>query len=211
MDIYREYKIFAGLQKHMLSVAAVAKIICEHSKADLDTESIISACLLHDMGNIIKSDLPKFPQFLEPEGLEYWQGVQNEFFEKYGRDEDEATLMIAHKIGVSERTLHLINCISFSLIEETCRSEDFADKICNYSDMRVGPKGILSLDKRIDELIVRLRFKGAFSEMKVVEDSRPMRHQLEAEIFATADITPAYITDERIAPVIEELKSWQVV
>jgi hypothetical protein len=210
-EIYREYKIFAGLQKHMLSVAAVAKIICEHSKIELKTDHLISACLLHDMGNIIKSDLPRFPQFLEPEGLEYWQGVQYLFFEKYGRDEDEATLAIAREIGVSDMTLRIIDSISFSLIEETCTVGDLANKICNYSDMRVGPNGILSLDARLDECAGRLRARGLLLRVKEVEASRPIRQALETEIFGTTDITPAFITDETIAPVIEELRNWQIV
>jgi len=209
-DIYREYKIFAGLQKHMLSVAAVAKIICEYSKIDLETEHIISACLLHDMGNIIKSDLPRFPELLEPEGLEYWQSVQNEFFLKYGHDEHRATMIVAGEIGVSSRTLEAIKHIGFSYIGAVYDIADIFLKICSYCDMRVGPQGIFSLDERLDDLQVRYSKRGKY-DTAIFPKYHMYLHNFETEIFSTTDITPEFITDERIAPVIEELKNWHVV
>ena len=63
-NIYAKYKIPPQLQTHQLRVAAVAKTICEHLWPKLsDMRTIISTCLVHDMGNIIKFDLDKFPKF----------------------------------------------------------------------------------------------------------------------------------------------------
>jgi len=60
-----------SLQLHMFRVAGVASVICENFKQPelINQDDIVSACLLHDMGNIIKFNLSLFPQFLEPEGL----------------------------------------------------------------------------------------------------------------------------------------------
>lgn len=116
-DLYTQYRIFRGLQEHMLRVGAVAKIICDAGNIE-KSEYIISACLLHDMGNIIKSELTKFPAFLEPEGLEYWTQIKRDFITKYGNDTHEATLKIAQEIGVSEETQSLINIIGFSQIPQ---------------------------------------------------------------------------------------------
>ena len=78
-QIYSDYKIMPNLQLHQLRVASVAKIIAENFKEKLDKESIVIACLFHDMGNIIKFNFSYFTEFLKPEGLEYWQAVKNEY------------------------------------------------------------------------------------------------------------------------------------
>ena len=82
-EIYRKYRIPPQLQLHQLRVASIAKYICDNLKVPVDIEEVVSADLLHDMGNIIKFDLSLFPEYLEPEGLEYWQGVKNDFHDLF--------------------------------------------------------------------------------------------------------------------------------
>ena len=53
-EIYTKYKIMPSLQLHQYRVAGVAMYLCERVKMKIDTDNIIAACLLHDMGNIIK-------------------------------------------------------------------------------------------------------------------------------------------------------------
>jgi len=45
------------LDEHQLTVAAVADFICAHFNGNINRNNIVKACLLHDMGNIIKFDL----------------------------------------------------------------------------------------------------------------------------------------------------------
>ncbi|USN54769.1 MAG: HD domain-containing protein [Candidatus Peribacteria bacterium] len=61
-DIYTQYQIPPSLQEHMLRVAAVAEQICLHSSQEIDHATIVTAALLHDMGNIIKFNLDKLPE-----------------------------------------------------------------------------------------------------------------------------------------------------
>src|SRR3989344_7719535 len=100
--------IMPSLQLHMFRVTSVAQIICESlgenvilvseahpesgswTSQDDAKNNILSACLLHDMGNILKFNLDLFPEFLQPEGKEYWQKVKDSFEKKYGKDEHEA-------------------------------------------------------------------------------------------------------------------------
>ena len=84
--IYDDYKIMPQLQLHQLRVAGVASIIVDNFQEKLDKDAIVSAALLHDMGNIIKFNLNFFPDALEPEGLDHWQSVKDEFILKYGPD-----------------------------------------------------------------------------------------------------------------------------
>ena len=59
------------------------------------------------MGNIIKFDLNYFPEFNQPLGLEYWKNIQNEFKEKYGKDEHEATQKILKELNIDKRVIEI--------------------------------------------------------------------------------------------------------
>ena len=108
-ELYAQYRIMPKLQLHQLRVTAVAQTICKVFAERVDERTVVTACLFHDMGNIIKFDLTKFPDFLEPEGLEHWSQVKKEFEEKYGFDQHAATLMIARELGLSVPVLECID------------------------------------------------------------------------------------------------------
>jgi len=210
MEIYEEYKIMPNLQEHQLRVAAVAFFICDSLDMPLPKDEIILACLLHDMGNIIKSDLAYFPDFLEPEGLQYWEDVQESFFKKYGRDEHVATDDIVREIGVSQKVLNFINRVGFSNSAQNELEEFFEYKICNYADMRVGPYGVLSLEDRLSEgnkrykgrphTVASEKFGSLFNSIKIVE----------SQIFTHANTKPEDITDEVIAPIMTNLRNFVI-
>ena len=75
LEIYKEHNVMPNLQEHMLRVAAVASLICDNCTEKLNKEDIITACLLHDIGNIVQFQLSYFPEFNKPQGIEYWQGI----------------------------------------------------------------------------------------------------------------------------------------
>ena len=81
-EIYEKYQIMPQLQNHMYRVAGVASVICNNFSKPVDKNSVVSACLLHDMGNIIKSDLNLFPEYLNEKGLSYWKNLKKEFIKK---------------------------------------------------------------------------------------------------------------------------------
>jgi 5'-deoxynucleotidase YfbR-like HD superfamily hydrolase len=93
LDIYSAYYILPNLQEHQLRVAAVAKVIGEAQKAPLELQPLIEACLLHDMGNILKINIrkPLFPEHIKPRGIAYWEKIQEEIRGKYGPNEHIAT------------------------------------------------------------------------------------------------------------------------
>lgn len=196
-----------NLQVHQLRVAAVAKIIAENFNGDLDVESIITACLFHDMGNIIKSDLARFPEFVEEKGIEYWQSVKDEFVQKYGSDENVATRIIAKEIGLNASATECLNHIGFSNLSINEKGNSFENKICNYSDMRVGPHGIVSLEERY----IDGRKRYATSKHVVASDKYEELAQsgrvMENQIFSQSKIKPEDITDEKIKDLMEELRN----
>jgi len=204
--IYKKYKIMPNLQEHMLRTAAVASLICDNFDGPLPKEDIITACLLHDMGNILKFKLDIFPEFNEPESLEYWQNVQKEYKEKYGDGEHVATIKIARELQVYDKVIELINSISFSGIQKYVSGEDFSKKIPEYCDDRVDPFGIVSLEERfIDARKRYIHLDRNASERDAFENAVK---QMEKQIFTKCKIKPEDINNESVAPIISELKNF---
>lgn len=111
-DLYEKYHIMPNLKLHQLRVAAVAQTICESFDILVDTETVVQACLLHDMGNIVKSDFSVFPDsFYMPEGKVYWQKIKEEYVTKYGTNDHHATIEIVQELGVSEKVIECIDGI----------------------------------------------------------------------------------------------------
>jgi hypothetical protein len=216
LELYAKYEIMPSLQIHMLRVAAVASIICDNFDGLIDKENIVRTELIHDMGNIIKFKLGFIPEAVQPEGLDYWLKIQTKFKNKYGNDEHEAAYQIAQELHVNERVLDLLNSTGFSHTVELTDVNDYAKKICCYSDHRVTPDNITSLQVRM------LNGKQRFEANKKIDTNADAlaKHThdfeiyaahmelLERQIFEKCRIKPEYITNETVAPVIEVLKTY---
>ena len=210
-SVYKEYKIPKNLQEHQLRVAAVASQICDGLTTPVHRTSVIKACLLHDMGNIIKFDMRVFPEAWEPEGAAYWQAVKDEYIEKYGPDEHHASIVIARELGLNALELACIKSIDFGKTVETLGLDIIEPKICDNADLRVDPHGVVSLAQRLEE--GHKRHKGRPDKWladdvreKIVQACRDM----EAQIFAKSKIKPEDITSETTAPIIEELRTYVI-
>lgn len=212
-EIYTAYKTMPSLQLHQLRVAAVAKMVCESLTKPVDTNSVLLACLFHDMGNIIKSDLTYFPAFTEPEGLEYWQKIKEEYIQKYGTDHHAANVAIAREIGLPEKAQELIAGIGFSRMKEILHS-GMEQKICEYGDLRVGPHGVLSMAERLEEGRKRYADTKTVRPYYIAQDAylelSNAAEEIEKNIFADVHIAPSVIAEENIAPHIEGLRKYPV-
>lgn len=207
IEIYKEYKITPFLMKHQMRVAAVAMEICESLNIEIEEESIVKACLLHDMGNVIKFNLALFPEENEPEGIEYWQKVKDEYIEKYGKSEHKATTLIGEELGVSQRILELINSVDSSAVEILAMNDDFNKKICMYADGRVTPHGVVSIEERSRE--AKERYKDhphTFDEESRLHFNKNL-YLMEKQIFSHSSIKPEDINDESIKNYLEKLQS----
>lgn len=207
-EAYDAYTIMPNLQLHQLRVAAVASIIVDTFEKPLDRNEIITACLLHDMGNIIKFDLQRFPQFLEPEGFEHWNQIRESFLSKYGTDEHQATYKIATEIGVSSRSAELLSAIGFTKAHINSQHNDFGKKICCYADQRVTPHGISTLQERLDEGLKR--YKGKFASEETTR-GRESLVLMEKQIFTRCDVSPDEITEKHVEPLFKELRTFELV
>lgn len=210
LDIYSKYKVMPQLQTHMFRVAAVASIICDAMNKPVDKKNIVAACLLHDMGNMSKFKLDRFPEMLEPEGLEYWSKVQNEFIQKYGTDDYKATYAILDELGVSGKLYELAHAIEFGKAPENAKHDDIEKKICTYSDLRVTPFGIASLSERLVEVKDRyIKNKGVTEEY--FDNLGENMAVIETQIFSHANIKPIEIIDQNVNEEIEELIDFEIL
>jgi putative nucleotidyltransferase with HDIG domain len=209
-EIYKEYKIMPNLVQHQVRVAAVAMQICESIDLEVEKENIIKACLLHDMGNIIKFKLDQFPDFLSPEGLEYWEKVKYDYILKYGNSEHQASRDIATELGVSDKIIELLDCIDSTSVEIIKMEDDFTKKICIYADNRVTPFGIVSIEER--SLEAKERYKNhphAFNEEKRIFFIQNM-NLIENQIFSHCKIKSEDIDDESIKKYLDLIIDYSI-
>lgn len=207
-EIYDKYRINKGLREHMIRVTAVAKMICDNSVNDVDTENVVKAALLHDMGNIVKSKFEIGPELYEPEGIEYYRKVQQEVIEKYGKNDHEATLAMLAELDVDKKIIKTINATGITNVPRVANDGSNEEKLMTYSDLRAGPFGIISLDERLND--VEDRHVPRFYTKEMVETGRKLMKEIEREIFKNSKISPKDITDESIKEIQKELWNWEI-
>lgn len=209
-DIYENYRIMPNLQEHQLRVAGVAKMICDNFTQDLDTNSIITACLLHDMGNIIKASFDTFPQFLEPQGLAYWQQVKNDFISEYGNDETQATYKIIDELDTQKNIKDLVYAFGFSNAEDRYRDTDYAKKVCGFSDMLVAPTGVTTFGQRMADAKKRYVYDRQKWTEQDFERLKDFWEKVQQQIFEKCKIKSKDINDEAVKPLIDKLREFEI-
>lgn len=199
-----------NLQMHQIRTAAVAWVISESLSIEVDRDSIVKACLLHDIGNIIKFKIGQIPGSCDPEGLDYWQKVKYDYILKYGNNEHKASLLIAKELGVTDKVYGLVGCVDSSAVETISIGDSFEEKICIYADNRVTPHGIVSIEDR--SLEAKERYKDhshAFNEEKRKFFMDNM-FSIEKQIFSHCSIKPQDINDESVKEYIEKLIDFSI-
>jgi hypothetical protein len=180
LTIYEQCKIPENLQLHMLRVAAVGKIICDHSSIQsIDSNLIIKTLLLHDMGNIIKFNFSNTSMFSQEDRakVDSYKTTQAEFMRKYGNDADVATIQIIKEITSDERIIELCKNCHGEMAHKYVNGEFWNERISYYADMRSGLNGILSVDQRFDDLKNRYP-----DELEKLEDYHIACKKIEARI-----------------------------
>lgn len=164
-----------NLQKHMLRVAVLAEILLKHWMGKkLDDKAIVQACIFHDVAKPMNFNLTKQAQFdMSPSDITRLEKLQKDLRNKYGDNEHHATVKICEEIGLSPTAVKLVNNLEWSYIPQLLKNNDIKSLIPIYCDMRIGPKGILSLSERLNELKERVSVKHYEENVKngsVLED-----------------------------------------
>ncbi len=210
--IYTKYHIFPALKEHQLRVTAVAQQICELQKEQVDIQGVTIACLLHDMGNVLKLDFTQFPSFFEPEGVDFWKSVRADFARKYGEDEHNATVRIVEEVMGSALYTRYINAFGHTHASHLAVHGTTEEKICTYADMRVTPFGITSMRERFNEM--RERYKNHPTKKIGTEAELDIQlaayEDIERQLFINAPLGPSGITEQSSIGYVNALRSFEI-
>ena len=181
-EIYLRMDVPLGLQDHMLTVAALVTVIKDNwsGEVKVDWPAVTAAALLHDLGNVVKFDLDKFPQLLGPElpQINYWREKRAELVAKYSADDHATTDAMLAELSISPVIRQIISDKSFGNAIVAAASGSFESKILLYCDLRVLPERIGTLDERIAEIKTRLL---KYSQRSDFGDLVTACHQIETE------------------------------
>ena len=206
IDIYNKYHLPENLQMHMLRVAACSNLIIDNWKGqEIDKESIIRVCLLHDMGNIVKipEDFSKDEEFIK---------IRKKYFDKFGTDDHEINLEIGKEEGLTEKEIIILDGKRSRKNEETLKSDSYERKICAYCDQRVAPDGVVGIRERLEDAKVRYKNKP----LSVWSNEEKANHLIECslgiekQIMEYCTIEPEDINDNSIHKYIENLKEYEI-
>jgi hypothetical protein len=157
-DVYLKFSTPKNLQEHMLRVAALSKIITDNwTGPTLNSLPIVKTCALHDTAKPMTFDINKQAAYgATPDEITKLSDLQNLIKSKYGLVEHEAVIEMYKDLNMEENCIRLIKNFEWIYIPRLVGENDYESLICNYCDMRIGPKGILGLQQRLDDLKVRM-------------------------------------------------------
>ena len=198
-EIYKKYNIPPNLIEHQLTVAKVICVLQKHwLGVEINWQEMILIGLMHDIGNIVKFDFDKYPEFLgqEKKNLVFWKEEQKRIIKKYGKDDHLAVKKILKELNLNLHIDEVIQKKSFKNSVLIAQSDDWYTKILAYADLRVLPGGIGTLDERIEDVRKRI---PKYSTRKDFPELINAARKLESQIQIVVGLP--------ISKILEEVKT----
>lgn len=207
-QIYEKYQIMPQLATHMLRVAGVGKLILAGWKDPIDSDLVIRTLLLHDMGNITKFNLSdawqkKMKGADTTMDLPHWRTVQQEFWDRYGKDTHGATNAIISELGQQDvLTVLEQEHTGYATGDESqiLRQSDPA-QIFAYCDVRVTPSGVVPMKERITDLHKRYGRELPWYDFL---------YKLEEQVREQTTIDLDSIDEHDVEPLFDELLEYRL-
>lgn len=209
-EIYERFGVPPNLAQHMLTVTKVCLFLKDHwIGPELDWDKVTKTAMLHDLGNVVKFDFDKYPEFLGPEisRVDYWKEVQKQTINKYGSDDHEATKIMLEEIEIEPEAINTILNKSFGRSVETAGSDNWYPKILLYADLRVLPNGIATLEERFADVRERM---PKYVERPDFVDLLNAGRKIEKQIQENMSIPVFEINREMVGESDEELLNFKV-
>lgn len=195
-DLYAKYQIMPQLVEHQLRVGGIAKLITDEWEDRAVAQECVNACLLHDMGNIVK-----FRGLTDPA----WIAVQKEYHDKYGVDAHEATIGILMDAGLAkyaelieeEKRLYEATPTERTIFEQYSKPAI----VVLYADLRVMPDGVVSIEERTQDLIKRYQNKRT---------ENIYGPPTEEYVQGLTSVEIAKITENDVQPLFDELLTVEI-
>lgn len=213
-ELYDRYQVPPWLQLHQLRVAAVGEMLAKHIQS-ADSALVLSTCLLHDIGAIVKFDFTytthsALRSLCPSEEIPHWEGVQEKIRTRYGAEEHEATDAILDELGKGAER-RIFDQLGLRNMAQILMSEDVNLQVVQYADMRVGPFGVLSVRERLADGAARYAAAWKEDGTAHIADTFPANVlKLEEVLFSGIDLSPEDITDASIAARVEELWDYAI-
>lgn len=184
-DVYEKFRVRANIQQHMYRVAAVTQMIAdvleEGGKMNSEEKhTLIAAAAVHDLLKIISLPPEKLKVFHDPAdpiSLQQRLAIRTMLIERYGPNEEKATLQVIQQLDLWEDVYALVqqlgeinNPQGFANWEDVfihLREGTLLIKLLTYADWRVSPQGIVSLQERHTELRARLQDERWYNNLKL--------------------------------------------
>ncbi len=209
-DIYEKYEVPPWLQLHQVRVAAVGKMVAKACTRPVDAALVVSTCLLHDIGAIVKFDFNEsfLADLVNPNDQKHWESVQVRIREQYGATEHAATEAILSELG-AERERDVFRGTGLTRLSDIIQRGSEELRIVQYADTRVGPRGIMSIAARMDDAGVRYAGKG-HEWFERIDQYRAQSLELESVVLKNTGFEPEAITDAAIEPLIQQLWDYEI-
>lgn len=209
IDVYTKYNAPPVLRNHMINVAKVAMYILDHWKGPkIDRKMMILLCLVHDLGNIVRIDFNKqFGPKKEWLDIKFWNERKEDIINKYGNDDDSVTAKILNEIGVDDEISNIIFEKRFKNSIKIYTSKNWLLKLLLYSDLRVLPTGIGTLQERLDEVVSR---RSDLSNRPDIENLIEANFLIEKDLQKYVSVPLDTINDESIKNYGEELLNYEI-
>ena len=200
VEIYDKYQIPKNLRMHMLSAAALGKLICSNWTGEkLNEKLIVEVLLLHDLGNIVKFE-PTEPKLIK---------IKEEFIAKYGTDDHQVTEKILRELGFPKDFCMLARRKIFIYTDRVLQEGDFNLKVATYADQRIAPTGVATLKERFDECKIRYKNnpKASINDPKS-EELIKAAFEIEKQLQQKCKLDLSKITSKDLEKEIEKLKNY---
>lgn len=209
--IFQRYQLPELLQKHLWRTASLMELLVRHWHGpELNQPVLIETMLLHDLGNLVKFDLSVTAPLplLSPQEIEKYRALQAEWHHKYGTVVDAVTVQL-----ITE--LRLVNGPAMSQIilehtdgtqASTVNHDDWMQKLCDYTDFRIAPQGLVTLQERFADLGKRYAGRAAdWNTAEKVAQKLAFFTSIETQLQTHLDLNLAEIT----AADLEPLTRWK--
>ncbi|HQM15818.1 MAG TPA: HD domain-containing protein, partial [Candidatus Woesebacteria bacterium] len=159
--LFTRYQIPHNLEQHLIQVASLGRLICQNwTGSPLNQDHILTALLLHDIGNLVKYNLKQnwTKKILTessarnshlPQSLTAWQELQTRFQQHYSQNADEANLAIVRELKIDPTIIKILSDHTFDDLEPLLLARNWTKMIFFYCDLRFAPTGIVSVAKRL--------------------------------------------------------------
>lgn len=209
-EIYDKYNLPPNLKDHHFRVAAVSLTVVNNwAGPKINCELIKRVCLIHDLGNLIKYDLNG--DLNKDMDKEFWSKIQGGLIDKYGLNEQEATVLMAKEFVADSNVLDTLYLLTSNMADEIAASGNWELKICLYGDVRVGPFGVVSLTERMAEWKERYKNRvGWEKEKKRYNEISQACVNIEDQISQKMKMSINQISNHSISKYLADLPNSQI-